>query len=41
MIERLSAQTTFSAIADKTAPTRALRSRAGLAPAQRLAQESV
>ena len=36
LIERLSAQTTFSAIADKTAPTLALRSRAGLAPAQQL-----
>jgi uncharacterized protein YbaR (Trm112 family) len=41
LIQRLSGQTTFSAIANKTAPTLLLRSRAGLVPAQRLAQESV
>lgn len=35
LIDRLSVPTTFSAIADKTAPTLALRSRAGLVPAQR------
>jgi len=35
LTERLSAPTTFSAIANKKAPTRALRSRADLFPAQR------
>jgi uncharacterized protein YbaR (Trm112 family) len=41
LIDRLSVPTTFSAIADKTSPTIALRSRADLLPAQRLAQGSV
>ena len=34
LIDRLSVPTTFSAIADKTSPTLALRPRAGLVPAQ-------
>ena len=41
LIDRLSVPTTFSAIADKTAPTLALRSRAGLAPAQQLRETKV